>query len=241
MPGLAVRCNGFMTTLPQRLARLDSTVVSDALDTCGLTPGSGEVTAQWEGARLSGTVRTVELEPDPGDAPGPHIATTVVASAGPGDVVVVANSGRTDVSAWGGLLSLASGRRGVAGVVVDGACRDVRECRELGFAVFARGVTPRSARGRLRQKAVAQPVVIAGIEVEDGDLVIADDSGVVFVPRRFADAVLDAAEQIAARERAIAADLRADAPASQAMHDARLAGRSPRGDSTSQLLGPAGG
>jgi regulator of RNase E activity RraA len=138
----------------ERLARLDTTVVSDALDAFELACGLGGIRAQWGTPRLCGVVRTVALEPDPGGAPGPHIATEAIASSSPGVVLVIANDGRTDVSCWGGLLSLGSQARGVAGAVVDGACRDVVEAEELGFPVFALGTTPRTARGRLRQRAV---------------------------------------------------------------------------------------
>jgi regulator of RNase E activity RraA len=177
--------------------------------------------------RISGAVRTVALEPDPGGAPTSHIGTAAIAAAGAGDVVVVANDGRTDVSCWGGLLSLGSVERGIAGVVADGACRDVAEAEEYGFPVFARGTTPRTARGRLRQRAVGGAVTIAGVEVAEGDLVVADDSGVVFVPRDRAEQVLDRAEATVAREAAIAADIRAGAAMTEAMHDARLAGSAP--------------
>ena len=61
--------------LSRRLARLDSTVVSDALDECGLPPGTGALCAQGGAARFVGTARTVQLEPDIGGEPGPHIAT----------------------------------------------------------------------------------------------------------------------------------------------------------------------
>jgi regulator of RNase E activity RraA len=134
------------------LARLDSTVVSDALDECGLPPGTGVLCAQGGAARFVGTARTVQLEPDVGGEPGPHIATEAIVHSECGDVLVIANQGRGDVSCWGGLLSLGSVRQGVAGVVADGACRDVAEARSYGLPVYARAVTPRTARGRLRQK-----------------------------------------------------------------------------------------
>ena len=210
--------------LLQRLARLDTTVLSDALDAFRLPPGVGELRAQWGQPRISGVARTVALEPDLGGEPGPHIATAAIAAAEPGDVIVVANDGRTDVSCWGGLLALGSIARGIAGVVADGVCRDVAEAEQVGFPVFSRGTTPRTARGRLRQKAVGAPVTIAGVEVADGDLLVADDSGVVFVPRARAEEVIEKAEAIVGREAAIAADIRAGKAMTEAMHDARLAG-----------------
>ncbi|MEW9267494.1 hypothetical protein AB1207_22355 [Kineococcus endophyticus] len=211
--------------LLRQLAWLDSTVLSDALDFLGLPPGIAHLTSRWGSPRMVGVVRTVELEADTGGAPGPHIATRAIATAGAGDVLVVANGGREDVSCWGGLLSLGSIARGVVGVVADGACRDVAEAEALGFPVYARAVTPRTARGRLRERACGERVQIAGVAVDDGDLVLADDSGVVFVPRAYAAEVIARAQAIVGREAAIAADVRRGAEMAQAMHDARLAGQ----------------
>ena len=112
-----------MTTadpLLERLGALDSTVISDALDGLGLPAGLGALRPVWGAPRIAGRARTIELEPESGQAPGPHLATSVVAEAQPGDVVVVANGGRLDVSCWGGILSLSSVQQGVVGVIADG-------------------------------------------------------------------------------------------------------------------------
>ena len=98
------------------------------------------------------------------------------------------------------------------------------EAQELAFPVYARGRAPATARGRLRQRSIGEPVVIAGVTVEPGDVVVADTTGVAFVPRARALEVLELASAVQAREHAIAADLRAGVPLPQAMHDARLAG-----------------
>jgi len=210
--------------LVKRLDALDSTVVSDALDGLHLPAGLGGLRPAWGTPRFVGRARTVALEVDAGGPPGPHLGTSVVASARPGDVLVMANGGRLDVSCWGGILSLGCVQQGVVGVVADGVCRDVAEAQELGLPVFARGVSPRTARGRLRQRATGFPVQVEDVTVTEGDLVIADDSGVVFVPADRAEEVLAAAEAIVEREAAISADIRAGVRIDQAMHDARLAG-----------------
>ena len=212
------------SALVQRLKWLDSTVVSDALDGAGLPPGVGDLTPQWGAPKLVGVARTIELEPDTGGPQGPHLATRTIAAANPDDVIVIANEGRTDVSSWGGILSLGASVRGVAGVVADGVCRDVPEALAYGFPVYARGVIPRTARARLREKAVGGPVAIAGLRVNDGDLVLADASGLVVIPRNEADAVLDRAEAIMEREAAIASEVAQGRSLPDAMHDARLAG-----------------
>jgi regulator of RNase E activity RraA len=212
-------------SLLRRYGALDPASVSDALDGLGLPPGVRGIAPVWGRPAIVGLAATVELEPSvSGAAGGAHIAASAIAQAGPTDVLVVANQGRTDVSCWGGLLSLGASLRGVRGVVADGACRDVGDARDVGFPVFARGSIPVTARGRLRQRAVGDPVRVAERDVAPGDVVVADETGVVFVPRDRAVEVLANAEALARREQAIAVDLRAGVPLPEAMRDARLAG-----------------
>ncbi len=137
---------------------------------------------------------------------------------------MVANGGRTDVSSWGGIVSVGAAVRYVRGVITDGACRDVGQARELGFPVFARTQVPVTARGRLRQKSAGEPIVVGDVTVRPGDVVMADEGGVVVVPRERATEVLDAARGLAERETAIEAEVRAGVQLPRAMRDARLAG-----------------
>jgi regulator of RNase E activity RraA len=210
--------------LLDRFAELDSAAVSDALDRLGLPPGVGGLRPLWGPAAIVGFAVTVGLEPRGEGPAGAHIATTAVETADGESVLVVDNQGRTDVSCWGGILSLGATRRGVRGVVADGVCRDVAEARALGLPVFSRGAIPATARGRLQQRSTGEPVEIAGLRVSQGDVVVADETGLAVVPRHRAEEVADIAAGIAARERVIADEVRAGVPLSQAMHDARLAG-----------------
>jgi regulator of RNase E activity RraA len=207
---------------------LDTATVSDALDACGLPPGQGGLRPMWGRPKVAGYAVTVELEPldgQPGaEHGGAHILTGAIAGAGPGDIIVVANRGRTDVSSWGGIVSVGAAMRSVRGVIIDGACRDAGQARELGFPVFARAQVPVTARGRLRQKSAGEPVLVGEVTVRPGDLVMADEDGVVIIPRERAPEVLDAARRLAERETAIEADVRAGVCLPQAMRDARLAG-----------------
>ena len=215
------------TPVPDLLAgfaAFDSCAVSDALDALGLPPGLGGLSPMWGVPLVVGFAVTVQVEPYEPGPPGPHLAASAIAGAGPDNVMVMANGARTDVSCWGGLLSLGAQLRGVRAAVVDGACRDVAEAQELAFPIYARASVPATARGRLRQGSTGEPVVIAGVTVEPRDVVIADATGVAFVPRARAAEVLGVAAAVQERERAIAADLRAGVPLPQAMHDARLAG-----------------
>lgn len=218
------RSDHHVDALLDGFAALDSSAVSDALDALGLPSGLGGFQPQWGHPTIVGLAATVQLEPARPGPSGAHIATTAIATSGPRHVIVVANQGRTDVSCWGGLLSLGATLNGVRGVVADGACRDVGEAREHGFPVYSKGCVPATARGRLQQRSTGEPVVIDGVTVSQGDIVLADETGVVFVPSDSAQAVLRHAADVAERERAIADDLRAGIPLPRAMRDARLAG-----------------
>lgn len=219
-----------VTLSPQELldgfAALSSTTVSDALDAADLSPGQAGFHPVWGCPRVVGFAATVAMGPGTDGAGGAHLGTTAVAAAGPGEVMVIANGGRTEMSCWGGLLSLGASLRGLRGVIVDGACRDVDEARELAFPVYARGRIPVTGRGRVRQRSAGEPVNLAAVTVNPGDVVLADETGVVVVPRARADGILAAATAIARREKAIADDLRRGMSLPDAIRDARLAGTS---------------
>jgi len=216
-----------MTTENALLAsyrELDSAAVSDALDALGLPPGQGGFLPVWGHPKIAGYAVTVELEPYIPGPSGAHLGTEAVARATDESIIVVANGGRTDVSSWGGILSLGASLKGVRGVVTDGACRDVHEARELGFPVFAKGRIPATARTRVQQRSIGETVRIGSAMVAPGDVVFADETGVVVVPRAHAEEVLAKAQAVVEREKAIAADVRAGIPLHEAMRDARLAG-----------------
>jgi 4-hydroxy-4-methyl-2-oxoglutarate aldolase len=168
----------------QILLKLDSCTISDALERLGVMGAViGIGLLARPGKRIAGPVITVELVEKGTATPLWHLGARAIDAASPMDIIVVANAGRTHVSGWGGVLSNAAKSRGVAGVVVDGAYRDVDESVRLGFNVFARAAVPVTARGRVMEKSFNQPVQIGGLTVNHGDFVIADSSGVVFIPR----------------------------------------------------------
>jgi len=121
-----------------------------------------------------------------GEAQPPgHLAHHTAAALGhPGDVLVISTAGILDASVLGGQGARAIASRGMAGAVVDGAMRDVDEVREAGIAAWSRSVTPQSGVGRLEAVSIQRPISCAGVQVHPGDLVVADEAGVVFLPSR---------------------------------------------------------
>ncbi|RFU86563.1 RraA family protein [Streptomyces triticagri] len=143
--------------------------------------------------RLAGPAYTVQCPP--GDNLMLHAA---IHRAAPGSVIVV-ESGDVDFALAGGNVCAVAQRRGVAGFVADGVIRDIGEVRESGFPVHARGVVPIPGTKKA-VRPLGEPVRCAGVRVEAGDVVVADEDGIVVVPSARRDEVLHAAEEKLAEE-----------------------------------------
>jgi regulator of RNase E activity RraA len=207
-----------MNDLLVRLSRLDSCAVSDALDKHGLAGAVSGIHRFSTDRRISGRVVTVKLDRDDGrPAASRHLGTTAIESAQPGDVIVVEQRTGIDAAGWGGNLSCGAQIKGIAGVIIDGPGRDMDEARQYDFPVFARDHTARTARGRIVETGTNVSITVGGLQVKPGDYVVADGSGVVFVAASEIERVLEGAEAIAARERAMVTALKDGTPITQVM------------------------
>lgn len=206
-----------------RLRELDVCAVSDALDMLNRRGVTTVVSPMWPVTGVvAGVARTVQAGPRSPGGPADHIGAAAVDASGPVHVLIIANAGREDVSCWGGLLSQAARRNGIAGVVIDGACRDIAESEAVRFPVFARRAVPTSARGRIVQVSMDEPVDFAGLVIASGDYVIADRTGVTFISAEQIDHVLLLAERIAQREAAMSEQVTAGRPIRAVMHDSKF-------------------
>lgn len=209
--------------LVKRLHALDTCAVSDALDHLHLPGATTGVRPMWPGCpKVAGRARTVEVVDAAAAPAGKHMATRTVAAAGPGDVVVIANRGRLTVSCWGDIITAAAQVNGVEGTVIDGACRDLDAVTAAGYPLFARAAVPVTARGRIAERGSNVPVLFDGVLVHAGDLVLADGSGVVFVPAGHAVEVIATAERLTARQDAMVAAIRAGESVVDVMADAKF-------------------
>jgi len=201
----------------ERLRRLDSCAVSDAMDRLKLAGAVSGIEPRSVKRRIAGRVRTVALGPATGAAAPRHLCTTAIEAADAGDVIVVEQRTGIEAAGWGGILSIGARAKGVSGVIVDGPARDIDEATELSFPVYARSVTARTARGRIIEVSTGQPITIGEVGVAPGDYVLADSSSVVFIRADAIDRVVTEAERIAAREAAMAKAARAGQPMSSVM------------------------
>jgi regulator of RNase E activity RraA len=175
---------------------------SDALDECriaGVVPGS-TLRPSDPAARVVGQAITVlNTSVQASSAKTSGLADIEAHNlAEPGDVLVV--QGIANVSSMGGISASVGKRQGEAGAVVDGAVRDIDHSRKIGYPVWSSGVSPITGKWRVRTVAVNRPVSIAGVTVRPGDLVVADEVGVCFVPFERAAEVLAVAQRLAKRE-----------------------------------------
>lgn len=201
-----------------RLGRLDCCAVSDALDTLALRGVATGLARQSGSRRISGPIVTVKLGiAEPGASSSRHLCTSAIDAAAAGSVIVVEHHSGIDAGGWGGILSIGARLRGIAGVIVDGPVRDVDDSRAIDFPVFARSVTPLTARGRIVEVSFNQPIAVGDLRVTPGDFVVADGSGVVFVAAADAGRVVEAAEAIVARETEMARALLNGARISEVM------------------------
>lgn len=201
--------NDFNSTYRERFEKLSTTNVSDAMDAIGIngaTSGIRPMIERW--GTLVGPAVTVKMTAAGETKSRHHLGMKAISVSTPGDVIIIDNGGRMDTSCWGGILANSAKVKGVSGVVIDGCCRDLDDCIDADFPVYARGTVVRTARGRIMEQSTNEMIQFGGVQVRPGDIVMGDRSGVVVVPQERIDEVLDKAEELYEKEEAMIAEIR---------------------------------
>jgi regulator of RNase E activity RraA len=184
---------------------LDTPGVSDAMDRLGL-PGQclGIAPLANYAKTVIGPAFTVRYVPASNP---PGTAGDFIDDVAEGDFVVIDNSGRTDCTVWGDIMTQVAGTHKFAGTVIDGVCRDVMKAISDDYPMFTRGRYMRTGKDRVEFLEANVPVSIGGARVRPRDIVVADANGVVVVPRERAREVAEAAQKIEGVERQIRAEI----------------------------------
>ena len=181
----------------QRASKLDTTSLSDAMDRLGIAGQCLGIKPLDHRFRLTGRAFTILYGPA-GKPPG--TVGDYIDDVPPGYVVVLDNGGRENATVWGDILTWIAHTRGVAGTVIDGACRDVALSHELGYPIYSRSYSMRTGKDRVQVEATNGPVNIGDARVHPGDLLRGDADGIVAIQRAHEDEVLRIAEEIDAVE-----------------------------------------
>jgi 4-hydroxy-4-methyl-2-oxoglutarate aldolase len=176
----------------ERLSECRSCDISDVMNRSGTMVG---IHAIYESvARVAGPAVTVSIP-----AGGINMVKMGIQQARAGDVMVVSAQGATTTAMLGGNISLGMQARGIKAFVIDGAVRDVSEIRELQFPTFARGIAAAAADLGGPIGEVNVPIACGGVVVNPGDIIVADEDGIVVVPPSAAAEVVEAVHELNAK------------------------------------------
>jgi regulator of RNase E activity RraA len=196
----------------KRFEKLATTNMADALDKVGIRGAVIGIRPMYDCPKILGRAVTIKITAAGMMKSKYHLGVRAIDAAQPGDVIVIDNRGDLYNNCWGEILSMGAKMKGVSGVVVDGAARDIDACKEFEFPVYARGTVPITARGRIMEESFNEVVRIGDIQVRPGDIVMADINGVVIIQVERLEEVLEAAEEILKKEEAMVTELRKGVP-----------------------------
>jgi regulator of RNase E activity RraA len=186
------------TIVPEYL-RLSTPNVSDALDRLQIKGAPHGILPLWSGCKkIVGPAATMKLVPvgEGLKSPSPAMGSLeAVKAARPGDVLVIDHGASMDANSYGGIVGFTTKHRGLVGCVIDGVTRDVDEYKELALPVYARGIIQQSIRNRCDFAGHGIEVELGGVKVRPGDFIMADDNGVLVIPKERVDEVLQIAKE----------------------------------------------
>jgi 4-hydroxy-4-methyl-2-oxoglutarate aldolase len=203
-----------LSKMPELSNRVTTAQLSDALDALGCRDRvlSGDIGPRAPGTRAVGRAATVQFAPVDHDVDEPYeAAIAFIDGLEPGEIVLIATGATHRSAFWGELFSAAAIGRGAAGVVCDGYLRDSPKVVALGFPAFGTGTRPIDFRARMEITGARRPVMCGGVVVLPGELVLADDDGVVVVPEAFEPEAVRLANEKAERETLVLDELQSGA------------------------------
>jgi len=184
----------------KRYKVLSTPAISDALDKLGIKGGCEEIKPLFYGVKAVGPAVTLKYLPVSvkKESVGDYIDEIKE-----GMVLVLDNNGRTDCTVWGGILTIAAKARNIAGTVINGVCRDIETVSDLKYPLWSKGHFMVTGKDRVGLAGFNVTVSLGKTRVNPGDLIAADDTGVVVIPKEKMIEVLKVAEEIEDKENKI--------------------------------------
>jgi len=187
-------------SLIEEFRRFPTPHISDAMDRSGAMVS--EVKPFFEKVKICGPAITVR------EMVGNNLMChKAIYVAEVGDVIVIDARGHKDTSVWGAIMCLAAKMKGIEGVVIDGAVRDIMEIKDMRFPVFARAIAPNGSQKNWPGH-INVPIQCGGVQVGPGDIVVGDDDGVVVVPLEEAENTLSKVKVVAEKDRKMVEEIR---------------------------------
>lgn len=193
-------------TLLAELKKMDTASLSDAMDKLGIPCGLLGIQAVIRGHKICGEAFTVHYIPcgveqgNVGD---------FIDDVKPGQIVVIDNGGRLYCTVWGDIMTFTAKTKGIQGTLIDGVCRDVDGIEKMDYAIYTKGRYMVTGKERVTVDAVNIPVSISGVQVRPDDIIVADDSGAICIPKEKAEEILQLAKHIEEVEQKIIAEVKA--------------------------------
>ena len=186
--------------------KLDTPCISDAMDKLHIYGGLLGIKPVVPDTYLCGQAFTVHYVPC-GEIKG--TVGDFLDDIEPGEVCVIDNNGRMDCTVWGDIMAYFASHKGISGTVIDGVCRDIDTIRELKYPIFTKGTYMETGKDRVYVDRINETINVSGVQINPGDLLVGDNTGVVVVPRNRVEEVLSVAKNIDRVEQQIREKIRA--------------------------------
>ncbi|MGM9533296.1 RraA family protein [Intestinibacter sp.] len=188
----------------ERLKKLDTTCVSDAMDKLGIPCALYGVKPVIPGHVICGEAFTIKYKPC-GQVKG--TVGDFLDDVKPGNVIVIDNDGRTDCTVWGDIMAYTAKKIGVEATLIDGVCRDLPAVKKCDYPIFSKGYYMSTGKDRVEIASINEEVSVSNIPVCPGDIILGDDTGAVVIPRNCVEKVIEIAEGIEKTEKLILAEI----------------------------------
>lgn len=208
-----------LTEQMELLKNFSTAEISDALDSCGIEGALLDIKPLSPGAKLVGPAYTVKYTPYKKQSPTFKNAANYIDAVPSLSIIVIDNNGQTDCTVWGEILTQTALYKHIAGTVVHGAVRDVESIRKLNYPVFCNDVYMRSGKNRVHKSQEQCSLVINKVTINPGDIICADDNGVLVIPRDLLNDILIKIQNIKTTEDQIKSAIKSGKTLEQARAD----------------------